>query len=145
MIYLNDAGAVTEGNGRLAVHHTAAAGAVDIDVYKVWWWFFKKVLSLAGVTNGQSASEDVDPGTYYARIRPSGSNKKLFFDRVPVPPSLYGSRSLRFPRGAPPVTWITGSTICLLITRAAVAAAENFRELVINRRPGWLIDGLECC
>jgi hypothetical protein len=76
---------VSPGHGRLALHHTAAAGAVDIAVYKVWWWFFKKVLSLAGVTNGQSASEDVDPGTYYARIRPSGSNKKLFFDRVPVP------------------------------------------------------------
>jgi hypothetical protein len=76
---------VSEGRGRLAVHHTAAAGAVDIDVFRAWFWFFKKVLGLDGVTNGQSASEDLYPGKYYARITPAGSKHKLFFDRVPIP------------------------------------------------------------
>ncbi|MEM9730500.1 MAG: DUF4397 domain-containing protein, partial [Myxococcota bacterium] len=75
---------VSPGPGRVAVHHTAAAGAVDIDLFKPYFLWFRQVLGLDGVTNGQSASQTLSPRNYIAIIKPEGGRKPLFIGQVPV-------------------------------------------------------------
>ncbi len=68
--FTNDLSASPSGEGRFVAHHTAAAGAVDIDVFG----FRKSGLSLSGVTNGLSGGGDLERGFYVVAISPAGGH-----------------------------------------------------------------------
>ena len=72
--FVNDVSGARLFEGRLSLHHTAAAPAVDIDVFRRFFIFFRKVLGLEGVTNGLSADEDLVGGRYTVTIAPAGGH-----------------------------------------------------------------------
>jgi hypothetical protein len=60
--------------GKLAVHHLAAAPAVDIDVFRRVWRYLRHVLSLESVVNGDSATAELRRGIYRVEISPAGGS-----------------------------------------------------------------------
>ena len=78
--FVNDLTQSADHQGRLQLHHTAAAGAVDIRLRR--GFFFRK---LGGVTNGQQGALDVNAGRYRVRVSAAGRRRPLLFDRVRVP------------------------------------------------------------
>jgi hypothetical protein len=65
-------------NARLAVHHAAAVGAVDVSIYKrLWIWLFR-VARLDDVTNGQSASLARTSGKHLIKFTPAGGRPSAY-------------------------------------------------------------------
>jgi len=73
--YTNDVSPSPSDQGRVAVHHTAAVGAVDVDVVgPLFSRSFGRAIDLDGVTNPQSAAADLEHGYYIAIISPAGGH-----------------------------------------------------------------------
>lgn len=88
-VFSNDLAKVPFFAGRLALHHAAAAPAVDVDlgIYPISRWFsFLKFTAVKGAVNGQSASLVVPSFIKYtADVRVSGTQTTvLSLDKVKV-------------------------------------------------------------
>ncbi len=81
--YTNDLSRAGKRAGRAAIHHTAAAPAVDIGVFKRFFFFFFPVLELLGVENPQSAAAELKARRYTVTVSPAGEHP-IFSDRVRV-------------------------------------------------------------
>ncbi len=64
-------------HGRLALHHTAAAGAVDIGILRRFFFFYYRIALLEDVENGGSANLVLAPGRYQTTIAPAGGHPIL--------------------------------------------------------------------
>jgi hypothetical protein len=74
-VFLNDLSPTAPYQARVAVHHTAAAPAVDVSLtytYDGRWTF--PFIALDGVTNGQQGVADTWVGPYDAQIAPAGGD-----------------------------------------------------------------------
>lgn len=69
--FVNDLSRTEPHEGRFAVHHTAAAPAVDIGVET---FAGRLVLQLNSVVNGQSGQEDFSRGLYVLTLAPAGGH-----------------------------------------------------------------------
>jgi hypothetical protein len=77
--FVNDLSMSEKGEGRVGLHHTAAAPAVDIRLYAIRpFRGWKPALELEGVTNGQAASADLHRGIYIATVAPA-HGKPIFY------------------------------------------------------------------
>jgi hypothetical protein len=93
--HLTDAGAPTASRftndlsrtarARIALHHVAAAPAVDVSLSRRIWFWTLRLLQLDGVTNGGQASRDVlGGGLYRLGIAPAGE-REIFAQTIPAP------------------------------------------------------------
>jgi hypothetical protein len=74
-VFLNDLSPTEPFQARVAVHHNAAAPAVDVSLtstYEGRWSY--PFVSLEGVTNGQQGAADTWVGPYDADIAPAGGD-----------------------------------------------------------------------
>jgi hypothetical protein len=69
-VFDNDTSSVFAGFGSVAVHHTAEAPAVDVLV--------NGGVAFADVANGDSASADLDGGTYEVTLNAAGTDNQAF-------------------------------------------------------------------
>ena len=73
--YTNDVSPSVHRDGRLAIHHVAGVGAVDVQVYGIFpFRGWKPVIDLEGVTNPQSAAADLAIGFYLVNVSPAGGH-----------------------------------------------------------------------
>ncbi len=76
-VYVNDLKGLAEGKSRLVVRHTAAAPAVDVNLYRGNEGR-KVVGKLPGLSNPAEIAADVRPGRYTATLSPAGSSTVVF-------------------------------------------------------------------
>jgi len=64
-----------DDEARVAVHHTAAAGPVDVKLRRVK---SKKSIDIEDLANGDQVTAEIKPGGYVAKISPAGSRAPVF-------------------------------------------------------------------
>lgn len=69
-VFENDV-SVTNGDARVIVHHTAAAGTVDVRLKRAWPWWYRPLM-IEGFSNGDQVAAVVDPVRWYASILAPG-------------------------------------------------------------------------
>jgi hypothetical protein len=79
----NDLSLGEPGDGRVALHHTAAAPAVDVRLERRFWLRNAAELELQGVENRDSADADLFRGIYLASIAPAGQ-EPIFYQFLRV-------------------------------------------------------------
>jgi hypothetical protein len=78
--FVNDVSRPDERKGRLIVHHTAAAPAVDVKLWKPWHWY--PSVEVKDFENGDQAAADVWRGFYYVTVAPAGSWHPVFWTKL---------------------------------------------------------------
>lgn len=81
--FVNDVSPAKRFEGRFAVHHTAAAPAVDIGLLKRFFFFSYRFFSFDGVENGNAGARDLRAGSYGLDIAPAGGDP-IFSDHFRV-------------------------------------------------------------
>lgn len=76
-VFVNDVSAIMSGKTRLLVRHTAAAGDVDVALYR-GARTNNYLATIPGLGNGAEAGLDVRPGRYSATIAPAGEPVPVF-------------------------------------------------------------------